>query len=255
MKGKSLIIYSRFNFLKFILFFATTTFYSQQKSTVKGIVLTSNKPYPNVNVQNLTSKKIVVTDGKGDFIIEANPKDTLLFTSIQLIDLKLVLSPKDFEATKLEVVMVEKNTLLKEVIVTKHPNIDAVSLGIIPKKIKKLTHAERKLITAGDFKPIHLLALLGGSLEVDPILNAINGRTKKLKREIEIEKKEANLLLLENKFYNYLKKDLQLSDNTIKKIFYLAIEDKNIQVLIQNKEDEKLKFSLLDYANTVQADQ
>ena len=69
-------------------------------------------------------------------------------------------------------------------------------MGIIPYGQKKYTPAERKLKTAGDFKPIHLLGLLGGAFALDPIINKINGRTKKLKKEIKVEGKETYLLLV-----------------------------------------------------------
>jgi hypothetical protein len=49
---------------------------------------------------------------------------------------------------------------LDEVVIRRYNNINAVSLGIIPNQ-KSYTPAERKLRTAGDFKPIMLLGLMG----------------------------------------------------------------------------------------------
>jgi hypothetical protein len=50
---------------------------------------------------------------------------------------------------------------LDEVVIRRYNNINAVSLGIIPANQKSYTPAERKLRTAGDFKPIMLLGLIG----------------------------------------------------------------------------------------------
>ena len=96
--------------------------------------------------------------------------------------------------------MTAKSIDLKEVIINEHPEITAENIGVIPYGQKKYTPAERKLYTAGDFKPIHLLGLLGGTLAVDPIINKINGKSKKLKKEIEVEKKESYLKQLDNLF-------------------------------------------------------
>lgn len=178
----------------------------------------------------------------------------MLFSSIQLSDLRLIVSNDNIESLKLRVVMFQKNTVLKEVII-KNSSINAVSLGVVKKKVKQLTHAERKLKTAGDFKPVHLLQILGGSLDVDPILNAINGRTKKIKKEIQIEKKEAGLSYLNDFFLKYLQSNFKLSNESINRIFYYAIEDQNVQIMINSKENEKINFFLLECLNILDNEQ
>lgn len=82
----------------------------------------------------------------------------------------------------------EQVNILEEVFIQSKSEFTALSLGIIQKEIKPPSPYERQLYTAGDFKPIHLLSLLGGSLQVDPIINAISGRTKRLKKYIQFEK-------------------------------------------------------------------
>lgn len=248
---KKVVVKNKAIFLNFFLFFITVNSYSQHKNTISATVLVFDNPYDNVSVKNLTSNKEVITDKKGEFTLEAKLKDTLLFTSIQLIDLKIVLMESDFTASKIKIAMEKKAIQLEEVTIKQYPNIDAVSLGIIPKKIKKLSNAERKLKTAGDFKPKDLITILGGSLALDPIFNSINGKTKKLKQDIEIERKESNLLFLENNYYNYLNKDLKTLDEDIKKIFYYAIEEENIQILIDNKDTEKIKFLLCNIKSKI----
>jgi hypothetical protein len=41
---------------------------------------------------------------------------------------------------------------------------------------------QKELRTAGDFKPIMLLGLIS-SMPLDPLINKINGRTKRLKKK------------------------------------------------------------------------
>ncbi|OAE93952.1 hypothetical protein [Flavobacterium psychrophilum] len=234
-----------------LLLLLTTSLYSQEKKNIKGIVLVFDNPYKNVSVKNLSSNKEVVTNERGEFILGANPKDTLLFSSIQLMNLRFIVLEKHFGTSNLEVPMDKKTIKLKEVIIKNGPNINAVSLGIISKNQKKFTPTERRLYTAGDFKPIHLLGVLTGCLAIDPIINSINGKTTRLKKEIKIEKNESNLEFLVNNYYSYLNDNLKLSNDEINKIFYYAIEEKDIQILIDNNENEKIKFLLCDIKSKI----
>ena len=59
------------------------------------------------------------------------------------------------------------------------------------------------------------------------------------------------MLFLENNYYNYLNKDLKTLDEDIKKIFYYAIEEENIQILIDNKDTEKIKFLLCNIKSKI----
>jgi hypothetical protein len=80
------------------------------------------------------------------------------------------------------------------VVIRRYNNINAVSLGIIPAN-KIIYASRRKLRTAGDFKPIMLLGLMGSSMPLDPLINKINGRTKRLKRS-DFRKEELNIKYL-----------------------------------------------------------
>lgn len=139
----------------------------------------------------------------------------------------------------------EVNTL-DEVFIKSKSEFNAVSLGILKKEIKPLTTNERRLYTAGDFKPIHLLSLLGGSLQVDPIINAISGRTKRLKRYIEIEKKESNLIFLEDHFMKYMVENLNIEEEWIGSFLTYLVENEQLQSLIDRKDLGVLHFFIGD---------
>lgn len=135
---------------------------------------------------------------------------------------------------------------LDEVFIQPKSEFDAVSLGILKREIKPLTINERRLYTAGDFKPIHLLSILGGSLAVDPIINAINGRTKRLKRYIQIEKKEKNLIFLENHFMEYMTVNLNIQQQLIGRFLNYLVENKELQELIDRRDFGELHFLIGD---------
>lgn len=139
-----------------------------------------------------------------------------------------------------------KFTTLDEVFIKSKSEFNAVTLGILKKEIKPPTTYERQLYTAGDFKPIHLLSILGGSLDVDPIINAISGRTKRLKRYIQIEKKESNLIYLEDHFMDYMVNNLQIEAALIGRFLSYIVENENLQALIDTKNTGALHFLIGD---------
>lgn len=135
---------------------------------------------------------------------------------------------------------------LDEVFIKSKSELNAVSLGIIQKEIKPLSTYERRLFTAGDFKPIHLLSLLGGSLAVDPIINAISGRTKRMKKYIQIEKKESNLIFLENHFSDYMSDNLNIPEELIGRFLNYLIYNERLQGLIDRNDLGELYFLIGD---------
>ena len=83
------------------------------------------------------------------------------------------------------------------VLVTKEKN--GYEMGILDKKAKEFTPAERKLNTASNLYPsVYAGTMAGGSISLDPILNWISGRTKMLKNELKVERKEIALQKLTN---------------------------------------------------------
>jgi hypothetical protein len=133
---------------------------------------------------------------------------------------------------------------LDEVVIQRYDHINAVSLGIVSKNQKTYTPAERKLRTAGEFKPIMLLGLIGGSMALNPLINKINGRTKRRKKEVLLEKKELNLKYLgltfeDDYFVNHLKIPLEY----VEVFKYYAVENEKIAIILKSK--NKLTTELL----------
>jgi len=160
---------------------------------IHGRIIVESGNVEGVSIINLVNEKSTLSDSNGDFYIYAKVDDLLVFSSLSLDYFRRMIEIEDLKSDVLIIKMTAKITALEEVIVNKHPEINAVSLGISPKGMVHRTQMERRLYTAGDFKPIDLLGLLGGSLDVDALLNAINGRTANIKKLIELEKKTALL--------------------------------------------------------------
>ncbi|MBX9807913.1 MAG: hypothetical protein K2X95_08965 [Flavobacteriaceae bacterium] len=214
-----------------------------------GKTIVGSHNIAGVTIINLVNEKSTVSDSNGEFFILAKADDLLVFSSVNLEYHRRQIEEEDLKPDLLIIKMIAKITELEEVIVNKHPEINAVSLGISPKGIKKYTPAERRLKTAGDFKPIQLLGILGGSLPVDPILNAISGRTTMLKKELEVEKKEHLLAVFGALFdSNYFTKTLKIPADYIKGFQYYCIEDKNFAEVLTSKNKTKIEFLIVPLA-------
>lgn len=219
--------------------------FAQEREGIRGRVSQNDSILENVVLKNVTTKMATVTNSKGYFSLKASVGDTLLFSRIGSADLIKILNKADVETELLEIKMKEHINELPVVNIQNTREINAVSLGIIPKEIKPLTTNERRLQTAGDFKWIHLLGILGGNLQIDPILNAINGRTKELKRNILIEQKLKNIAVLEG-YTTYLQKEINLTKDEAQRIISLAGEEESAQLVIDSKNPDRIKFHLLD---------
>ncbi|MBG6110298.1 hypothetical protein H4V97_002534 [Flavobacterium sp. CG_23.5] len=206
---------------------------------LNGKVSTGLSNLEGVYVINLKTEKAAITDKDGYFSIPAAVGDTLMFSAIQFRAIKVNLTKIFFEQDLFSVMMMPIVNQLKEVIVKNHSNINALSLGIIPKGQKSYTEAERKLYTATDLNAsssASVRGMAGGSISADPLLNFLSGRTKMLKKEIEVEKKESYLRKLENMFdMDYFMKKLKIPSEYVKGFEYYAVEnEKFIKILNSN---------------------
>jgi hypothetical protein len=235
--------------LMLFLFCQVTFCQTAGEKLLHGKIVVESGNVGGVTIINLVNEKTDISDGNGEFFILAKAEDLLVFSSINLEYYRRIIEDEDLKAEVLTIKMTAKITELKEVIVNKHPEINAVSLGISPKGIIHRTQMERKLYTAGDFKPIHLLGLLGGSLQVDPILNAINGRTAMLKKSIEFEKKERLLTQIGALFDDeYYTKKLKIPANYIKGFQYYCIEKEDFITYLRSKNKTEIQFLMVPLA-------
>ena len=201
-----------------------------------------------INVLNLTNGKITQTNSSGAFFILAKANDILVFTAVNLKKVKKTISFYDFELGMLSINMEPKTTELKEVIINKN-QINALSLGVVTKDPVKYSPAERRLRTAGDFKPIQLLNLLGGAMPLDPLINKINGRTKRLKKLVVLERKE-NYIKLISELYNqeYFTVQLEIASDYVNGFKYFIVENENFLKVLESKNEERTSFFMVAMA-------
>jgi hypothetical protein len=232
------------------IFFVPTFIQGQELTLLKGKVTSQIKELNEVYVTNLRSESNTATGRNGDFTMFVKVGDTLQFSGLQVVTKNTVIDANDV-AKKLYVVQLEGKVIpLDEVEVKTYPNINAVSLGILQKPAKAYTPAERRLKTASDLDPTASVGTMaGGSIGLDPVINAITGRTAMLKKELSIEKKEFLLQKIEYMFREaYFLENLKIPKEYLRGFWYYAVEDPKLEAAINEKNKIMARFIFSDLA-------
>ncbi|MBA4318613.1 MAG: hypothetical protein C0412_09440 [Flavobacterium sp.] len=221
----------------FLFLFCQMTFGQMAgEKLLHGKIVVESGNAGGVTIINLVNEKTTVSDGNGEFFILAKAEDLLVFSSLNLEYYRRIIEDEDLKAEVLTIKMTAKITELEEVIVNKHPEINAVSLGISPKGIKHYTPAERRLYTAS-------------STPIDALLNIMSGRTEMLKKGIEVEKKERLLakfdVLFENDYYT---NTLKIPSDYIKGFQYYCVEDEKFAASLGSKNKTMTMFLIVPLA-------
>lgn len=241
----------------FFLLFASVAF---SQNVLKGKVVMDSPTLNRVYIANYSNKNETVADNQGYFKILAKPKDTLVISGINIKGKQIVLKASDFSEDLFFVKLKLMPYVLDEVIVQNYPHINAVDLGIIPKDRKTYTPAERKLKVANGLGLSgNTDGSTGGSFSLDPLFNALSGRTAMLKKELEVEKKEKLQRRLEQLFSEkFYTETLHLPAEYIKGFVIYVLDDENITKLVNVKKtklvENLLKEKVMRYLEMIHAD-
>ncbi len=223
---------------------------NQERSVINGKIKANTNDLEGVYVVNAKTEEMTTTDASGAFSILAKPDDTLVFSSIQFKESRVLLAAENFTdlnfTVKLSLVMHQ----LQEVVVRRYDNINAVSLGIVPAGQKTYTEAERKLHTGTALNPeASTSGMAGGSISADPMFNFFSGRTAMLKKEVEVEKKEFFMKLLEKMFsLEHFVERLQIPLEYVKGFEYYAVENDKFTAILNSKNKTSTEFLLGELA-------
>lgn len=172
----------------YLIFLISTSMFSQQTIALNGLITTQrNNSVTQANIVNLSTNATAVSNENGYFTIEVKLNDALKISHIQYEEFYVKIDETTLKNKVITIKLNAKNYELDNVNIVK---LDAQKLRIINYTPKKYTVAERRLRTAGQFKPYQLILIPFGGMPLDPVFNAISGRTAMLKKEVEIEKKE-----------------------------------------------------------------
>lgn len=219
---------------------------SQDAVVLNGRIISNTFDLEGVYVVNAQTEVMATTTASGSFSIAAKPGDILVFSSIQFKESRVLLTAENFSDINFTVKLNMVVHQLQEVIVRNYSGINAVSLGIIPSGQKSYTEAERKLHTATD---LDAHVGLGGTVSMDPLLNALSGRTAMLKKELAVEKKEVFMKLLERMFpLEHFVDRLKIPLEYVKGFEYYAVENDKFTVILNSKNKTSTEFLLAELA-------
>ncbi|GAL68927.1 hypothetical protein [Jejuia pallidilutea] len=229
----------------------------------------------NIHVINKTAQKFTITNRFGEFTIPVNVNDTLSFSSVQHEAKAIVVSKAIYTSKTVTVLLVEKINKLNLVTVGKvltgdlnsdignvegSAPINFYNLGIPGYTGKLATQSERRLSEASNLSPAINGGIYGagGSMSILPIINAITGRTKMLKKRVEHERNEALITKTREKFSESLFNINPLDEAYRTDFFYFCEMDDNFYETCTTKPDlevlEFLKTKLKQYKINQKAD-
>jgi hypothetical protein len=224
--------------ITFLFFAQFLTAQGSAEKWIKGQITSDGIPLQGINVINTFSKINSVSDQYGNFSIVAKEGDVLSFSAVDYEPLRKIINKQEFKLGIIVVNMTATSIELKEVIINEHPEISAENLGIIPQNQIKLSPAERKVYTAT-------------STNTDALLNYFSGRTKMLKKEVALEKKEILMAKLEYLFDDkYYIETLKIPEELIKGFQYYCVEDADFVNSIQSKNKTMSMFLIVGLASS-----
>ena len=196
-----------------------------------------------IHIINKTASRFSISNAHGEFVIPAKLNDTILFSGISYQPKEIVVTKFMIASKEMPVYLEELVNALDEVIVGKvltgdllsditnaelKPNLDFYDLGIPGYTGKLMTQSERRLYEATSG---------GGLVPIGLIVNAITGRTKRLKQHIKLEKADDCLDQMISKFSDHLFSDFDLEEGSKVAFFYYCQDDPEFKNLCKTRND------------------
>ncbi|WP_127138441.1 carboxypeptidase-like regulatory domain-containing protein [Flagellimonas oceanensis] len=240
-----------------LVVFATQWTFAQEGESklLQGRVSSTDKDVVGVVVQNTTTRDAVITDLEGNFSIRVRVKDTLVFSAVHFLRKSLPVTQALYRSNFVEVPMQEFVNQLREVVVSPYNltgdltrDIDRVTLEKdvsaealnLPNAHQRIpTQSERKLqeassmsVTAGGG-----LGGAGGGMSLNPIINAITGRTKMLKKRVEVDKTYAQTRQIQGFYTDSLfVSTLKIPMQKIDDFMYFCEVDEAFQAAVESQD-------------------
>jgi len=244
-------IKSYFTFCLLILSFVS---YSQRKD-LRG-QLAANGDVEGIHILNRTAPKYTVSEEDGGFIIPAKLSDTLFISGVKYESIEVVITRTMMLSGTFKVVLKEKINELDEVIVGKiltgslesdlqnsdaKTEVNFYDLGIPGYIGKPLTINERKLHDA-DAGPWGNIGL-GFGVNFHKLLNRISGRTKKLRKIVDLDTRDKCIERLRRKYESIIFENEIIAANLKTEYFLYCQEDEGfLELCNRNNDIESIDF-------------
>ena len=234
-------------FLGFLLISPSLGAQSLFSKKLEGRVYSKDGDVSATTIQNISTDRATITDFDGFFQITANLNDTLVFSAVQFKKKEIVVSREILQQRIFTVYMEDVLTELDEVVVTPYnltgditkdidiiktdPVVTSSTLGLPNAYVLPITKAERELNEA----------TTGGGIPLNPIINAITGRTKMLKERIARNKLYSRTERVKEFYADSLfRTDLKIPEAKIDDLLYFCEVDKDFQSVVDTHDRLKI---------------
>ncbi len=233
--------------LFFILMSASVGAQTLFSKKLEGRVYSKEGDVAATHVQNISTKRATITNIDGFFAINADLNDTLVFSAVQFKRKELVVTAEILQQRFLNVALEDELTELDEVVVTPYnlsgditkdlkiiktdPVVTASTLGLPNAYVLPVTKAERELYaaTANPF------------MSIDPLINAITGRTKMLKKRVARNKLYSRTERVKAFYADSLfQKELEIPKTKIDDLLYFCEVDPAFQTIVDTHDQLKI---------------
>lgn len=241
---------SKIVLLGFVLMGTSLCAQSLFTKQIEGRVYSKSGDVAATHVLNISADKASITDLNGFFSITASLSDTLVFSAIQFKKKTMIVTQSVLESKMLYVPLEDALTELDEVIVMPYnlsgdmtvdlkrmeiePVVTSSTLGLPNAYVKFPTQAERELYaaTANPF------------MSFDPLINAISGRTKMLKKRLARNRKYERTQRV-RAFYadSLFRTEFKIPEQKIDDFMYFC----EIDTVFQNLVDVHDKIAIWEY--------
>lgn len=228
---------------------------------LKGRVTSPDMDVVGVVVQNTVSQEAVITDLDGNFTIGIKVGDTLAFSAVHFRRKLLPVTENLYNSSYVEVPLVEFVNELREVVVRPYNlsgdlgqdignlklerDVGAEALGLPNAGRRIPTQSERMLQEAGSLKGLGLGLLT--SVPLNPLLNAITGRTKMLKQRVAIDQNLARTQRVQDSYTDSLfVTTLKIPLEKIEDFMYFCEVDPRFKALADGSDPLKLWDFMLE---------
>ena len=231
----------------------TSSVYSQT-TEISGQVKASANTY-GIHIINKTSSKFTITDDDGKFVIPARLYDTIMVSGVQYRLNEFVVNDIIMQTKRVTVNLEDKVNELDEVIVGKILTGDLLSdiensdmkrdvnfydVGIPGYTGRRKTQTERRIYEANTGS---------GLIPLNPILNWLSGRTKRLNEQLAREKEEKAVQSVASKYSKLLFENTTLSTTQQNEFFYFSADDEEFKDLYRSGNELKMLQFLKDKLN------
>ena len=226
-----------------------------------------------IHIINKTAGRFSISNADGSFVIPAKLNDTILFSGISYQPKEVLVTMFMMTSKHLLVHLEELVNVLDEVVVGKiltgnlssditnsgvERDVNFFDLGIPGFTGKPLTQSERRLKEAADLD-LSVGGSMGGGgvgMLLNPIINGISGRTKKLKAYVKLEQLDVCLNRVKSNWSDILFKQESLEEIYKTEFFYFCQDDAQFEALCRMNDDFKtfefLKEKLVRFKSNIQ---